>query len=60
VRFSAVWTKISLKMTTLKQPPIFNSNGGDSYMNWKSDIEIWQLFTKEESKRLGPAVYLNL
>ena len=47
-------------MTTLKQPPIFNPNGGDSYMNWKSDIEIWQLFTKEESKRLGPAVYLSL
>ena len=47
-------------MTTLKQPPIFNPNGGDSYMNWKSDIEIWQLFTKEELKRLGPAVYLSL
>ena len=46
--------------TSLKQPPIFNPNGGDSYANWKADIEIWQMFTKDEAKRLGPAVYLSL
>ena len=25
---------------TLKQPPVLNSNGGNRYTNWKSDIEI--------------------
>ena len=46
--------------SSFKKPPEFNPNGGDSYANWKSDIEIWQLFTKEDKKRQGPAVYLTL
>ena len=46
--------------SSFKQPPGFNPNGGDSYADWKNDIEIWKLFTKEDTKRQGPAVYLTL
>ena len=47
-------------MTSLKQPPVFNPDGGDAYADWKTDVEVWRLFTKEEKKRQGPAVYLSL
>ena len=47
-------------MASLKQPPVFDPDGGDSYENWKNDIEVWRLFTKDETKRQGPAVYLSL
>ena len=47
-------------MATLKQPPVFDPDGGDSYQDWKSDVEVWKLFTKDEAKRIGPAVYLSL
>ena len=47
-------------MSSLKQPPIFDPDGGDSYNDWKADVEVWKLFTKEEKKRQGPAVYLCL
>ena len=47
-------------MALLKQPPVFNPDGGDAYTDWKADVEVWRLFTKEEKKRQGPAVYLSL
>ena len=47
-------------MASLKQPPVFDPDGGDSYVNWKNDLEVWCLFTKEEKKRQGPAIYLSL
>ena len=47
-------------MATLKQPPVFDPDGGDAYQDWKSDVEVWKLFTKDEDKRIGPAVYLSL
>ena len=47
-------------MTLLKQPPVFNRDGGDAHTDWKADVEVWRLFIKEEKKRQGPAVYLNL
>ena len=51
---------IKMGMALLKQPPVFNLDGGDAYMNWKADVEVWRLLTKEEQKRQGPAVYLSL
>ena len=47
-------------MVLLKQPPVFNPESGDSYTDWKADVEVWILFTKEEQKRQGSAVYLSL
>ena len=43
-----------------KAPPVFNPDEGDAYENWKVDVNVWQLFTKDEKKRQGPAVYLSL
>ena len=48
-----------VKMATLKQPPVFDPDC-DVYQNWKRDVEVWRLFTKDEKKRQGPAVYLSL
>ena len=47
-------------MALLKQPPVFNPDSGDAYMDWKADVEVWRLFTKEEKKGQGLAVYLSL
>jgi len=47
-------------MSNLKQPPDFDPSGGDSYAEWKNDLEVWRMFTKEEKKRQGPALYLCL
>ena len=35
-------------MSAIKNPPIFNPEEGDDYGNWKKDVEVWKLFTKEE------------
>ena len=45
-------------MTSMKQPPVFNPDGGDSYLNWKNDVEVWCLLT--EKTKQGPAVYISL
>ena len=45
---------------SIKQPPIFDPNEDDDYTEWKSDIEIWQLFTDIRDIKQGPAVYLTL
>ena len=47
-------------MALLKQPPVLNPDSGDAYMDWKADMEVWRLFTKEEKKKQGLAVYLGL
>ena len=47
-------------MSSLKQPPTFDPSRGDCYVDWKSDVEIWGVYTKDEKKRRGPAVYLSL
>ena len=47
-------------MSSLRHPPIFNPNGGDSYSDWKRDVEVWRNYTVDIKKRQGPAVYLSL
>ena len=47
-------------MASLKTPPTFNPEGGDDYVNWKLDVDVWRMITKEEKKKHGPAVYLSL
>ena len=45
-------------MSGIKCPPVFCSEEDDDYRTWKSDVEVWQLYTKEDKCRQGPAVYL--
>ena len=47
-------------MSGIKCPPVFCPEEDDDYWMWKSDIEVWQLYTKEDKCRQGPAVYLSL
>ena len=47
-------------MASLKQPPTFDPSRGDSYTDWKTDVEIWSVYTKDDKKRHGPGVYLSL
>ena len=47
-------------MSNLKQPPEYDPSSGDSYVEWKNDLEVWLQFTKEEKKTQGPAIYLCL
>ena len=47
-------------MSGIKCPPVFCLEEDDDYWMWKSDIEVWQLYTKEDKCRQGPAVYLSL
>ena len=46
-------------MTSLKQPPVFNPDGGDNYADWKNDLEVWCMLTDGKINQ-GPAVYLSL
>ena len=45
-------------MTSLKQPPVFNPDGGDNYADWKNDLEVWCMLTDGKINQ-GPAVYSN-
>ena len=47
-------------MASLKQPPVFNPDDGDSYQNWKADVEVWRLLSTDTKIKQGPAVYLSL
>ena len=42
----------------LKSPPVLKDE--EDYLNWKQDLEIWQLYTDLDKKKQGPAVYLVL
>ena len=43
---------------TLRTPLILA--GQDSYLEWKEDISVWELFTDLVQTKRGPAVYLTL
>ena len=45
-------------MQSLRTPPVLA--GQESYLEWKEDIKVWELFTDLEQKKRGPAVYLTL
>lgn len=49
-----------LNNMSLKQPPTFDPSRGDCYQDWKTDVEIWGAYTRDEKSRRGPAVYLSL
>ena len=42
----------------LKTPPILVDEA--SYVEWREDLKIWELYTDLEKKKRGPAVYLTL
>ena len=42
----------------LKSPPVLQDE--EDYLNWKQDLDIWQLYTDLDKKKQGPAVYLCL
>ena len=46
-------------MSNVKNPPGFNPEA-DDYASWKSDIDVWKLFTETKPEKLGAAVYLAL
>ena len=48
----------SNSMNSLRTPPILA--GEESYLEWKEDLAVWELFTDLEKKKRGPAVYLSL
>ena len=45
---------------SIKQPPVFDPEEDDDYAAWKTDVEIWQLYTDTAAVKQGPAVYLSL
>ena len=47
-------------MSGIKCLPVFCLEEDDDYRTWKSDVEVWQLYTKEDKCRQVPAVYLSL
>ena len=42
----------------IKYSTILNPDEDYDHCACKNDVEVWQAFTKEETKRQGPAVYL--
>ena len=48
-------------MSNIKNPPIFNpEKEGNDYLNWKKDVQIWQMVTPLAKEKQGPALYLSL
>ena len=47
-------------MSGIKSPPVFCPEEDDDYRTCKSDVEVWQLYTKEDKFKQGPAVYLSI
>ena len=45
-------------MNNLRTPP--SLKGEDSYLEWKEDLAVWEMFTDLEKSKRGPAVYLTL
>ena len=46
------------RLDNLRTPPILA--GEESYLEWKEDLAVWELFTDLEKRKRGPAVYLSL
>lgn len=46
------------RMQSLRTPPVLA--GQESYMEWKEDLKVWELFTDLVVAKRGPAVYLTL
>ena len=49
--------------TTVKKdgtPPVFHGDDGESYLDWRLDIELWQGFTTLEKKKWATSFLLNL
>ena len=44
---------------SLQQPPVFNPDGGDSYVDWRNNIEVCFMLTEEKIKH-EPAMFLSL
>ena len=44
-------------MTTFKDPPTFK---GKDYSQWKSEVELWQMFTEMDKARQGISLALSL
>ena len=47
------------RMSSRKNPPSFDPEA-DDYASWKSDVDIWRLYTDTAETKVGPAVYLAL
>ena len=47
-------------MSGIRCSPVFCPEEDEDYRTWKSNVEVWQLYTKEDKCRQGPAVYLSL
>ena len=43
------------RLSNLRTPPILA--GEESYLEWKEDLAVWELFTDLEKRKRGPAVY---
>ena len=46
------------RLNNLRTPSILA--GEESYLEWKEDLAVWELFTDLEKRKRGPAVYLSL
>ena len=44
--------------SSLKTPPELNDD--TNYQDWKTDLEVWEMYTELPAKRKGPAVFLAL
>ena len=41
-------------------PPVFHGDEGESYLDWRLDVELWQGFTSLEKKKWATSFLLNL
>ena len=41
-------------------PPVFHGEEGESYLDWRLDVELWQGFTSLEKKKWATSFLLNL
>ena len=47
-------------MALIRYLPVFDPDEDDDYVSWKNDVEVWKLYTSEDKKKLGLAIYLPL
>ena len=41
-------------------PPVFHGEAGESYLDWRLDVELWQGFTSLDKKKWATSFLLNL